>query len=57
MHNVAALSGGDPRRMVSHSRENLHSFGSKVYYKMMLEESNAKGRNIEATGVDGAIFG
>ena len=52
MHNVTSVCAGEPspyeRRFGEpFAAKKLYSFGSKIFYKLMLEDANAKGRKFE----------
>ena len=59
MHNVTAICGGQSspyelRFCMPFKIKRLYPFGSKVFYKLMLEDANAKGRQFCEKGCRGS---
>ena len=61
MHNVTSVCAGEPSPYEPRFGEpfavkRLYPFGSKIFYKLMLEYANAKGRSFERKAAE-YIFG
>ena len=58
MHNVLAVCGGQPSPYELRFGEpfvvkKMYPFGAKIFYKLMLEDANAKGRKFERKAAEG----
>ncbi len=62
MRNVTSVCAGEPSPYECRFGEpfavkKLYSFGSKIFYKLMLEDANAKGRKFERKAAEGTLVG
>ncbi len=61
MHNVTSVCGGKSspydRRFGEPFTGNFYQFGFKVFYKLMLDDANAKVRKFERKATEGVLVG